>query len=132
MAGSMAATAGSIAATAGSMAEPPGEAAAANSVTAAAGKKVVEPEAGTAAKSAKGFVGVSSAKSGPAAATGVAEPTARGEAATGQKKTRMRSFPDRNSSSSSLGFVSRFNSSASAPVSEKEVTRRLSIVLRGI
>ncbi len=118
------------AATAESMAEPSGEAAAAKSEAAAAGKKAVEPSAGdeaaTTAKSAvemaaKEVVGVSSAKSGPPAATGVADPAARGEATTGQKKTRMRSFPDRNSSSSSLGFVSRFNN-ASAPVSENEVT----------
>jgi hypothetical protein len=134
--GSIAETTGSMTATVGSMTEPPGEEAATNSVAAAAGKKVVEPEACTAAKSAvemaaKEVAGLSSAKSGPPAAAGaVAEPAARGEATTGQKKTRMRSFPDRNSSSSSLGFVSRFNSSASAPVSENEVTRRLGVVLR--
>jgi hypothetical protein len=121
------------AATAGSMAEPFGEAAAAKSVTAAAGKKVVEPETGTAANSAvenaaKEVVRASSAKSGPPL-TGVAEPAARGEA-TGQKKARMRSFPDRSSSSSSsLGFVSRFNSSASAPVSENEVAGDLTLYL---
>ncbi len=104
------------AATAESLAEPSVEAAA-KSVTESAVKTVVEPSAGneasTTAKSpveiaAKEVVGVSSG---------------RGEAATGQKKTRMRSFPDRNSSSSSLGFVSRFNSSASAPVSENEVIK---------
>ncbi len=128
------------AATLDSIAEPSGEAAAAKGVTASAGKKPVEPsasnEATTAAKSAvavemaaKEVAGVLSAKSGPPAAAGVAEPAARGETTTGQKKSRMRSFPDRNSSSSSLGFVSRFNSSASAPVSENEVTGSLALCL---
>jgi hypothetical protein len=118
------------AATVGSMVESSGEeAAAAKSVTASAVKKAVEPETGTAKSvveiAAKEVVGVSSAKSAGdiAAKEVVGVSAARGEATTGQKKTRMRSFPDRNSSSSSLGFVSRFNSSASAPVSENEVIK---------